>query len=247
MEQMPSTYTLKPGDTFYKLSEQFRTTVQSLMELNPHLNPYNLRVGDRVMIIPEPALRQRMAQAIKNMYSKGEVDLSDDMRRAWLEHMLWTRLLVISITDDLGDKAETENRLLRNPYDIGKIYRKYYPAGAVSNLERLLTEHLTIGGALISAAHEGQTQRAEALNKRWYQNADQLALAYAALNPNYNAGEVRRLLHTHLDQTNREVALRLAGDYRRDVANFDQIEDHGLHMADYFTQGIVRQFPRRFA
>lgn len=44
------THTIKPGDTLYLLAEQYRTTVPSIVLMNPGINPYNLKVGEKLKI-----------------------------------------------------------------------------------------------------------------------------------------------------------------------------------------------------
>ncbi len=44
-------YTIRPGDTLYQLAMTYNTTVQAIMNLNPGLDPNNLRVG-QVICIP---------------------------------------------------------------------------------------------------------------------------------------------------------------------------------------------------
>ncbi len=44
-------YTIKSGDTFYKLAQTYRTTVEAIMALNPGVDPYNLQIG-QVICIP---------------------------------------------------------------------------------------------------------------------------------------------------------------------------------------------------
>lgn len=45
-------YRVQEGDTLYKLSRQFHTTVTELILLNSGVNPYNLREGMRLTICP---------------------------------------------------------------------------------------------------------------------------------------------------------------------------------------------------
>ena len=54
------------------------------------------------------------------------------------------------------------------------------------------------------------------------------------------------MLYTHLDLTKEELANRLAGRYVEDVNSFNRVEQEAMMMADYFVNGIVRQFPDRF-
>lgn len=43
-------YTLKPGDTLYNLAIQFRIPVRAILSHNPGLDPYNLQVGQQIVL-----------------------------------------------------------------------------------------------------------------------------------------------------------------------------------------------------
>jgi LysM repeat protein len=39
-----------PGDTLYSIARATGTTVEKLLELNPHVDPYNLQVGQNICL-----------------------------------------------------------------------------------------------------------------------------------------------------------------------------------------------------
>ena len=45
-------YTIKAGDTLYKLAIEYNTTVEAIMRVNPGIDPNNLRIG-QIICIPE--------------------------------------------------------------------------------------------------------------------------------------------------------------------------------------------------
>jgi hypothetical protein len=51
----------------------------------------------------------------------------------------------------------------------------------------------------------------------------------------------------HLDTTLDEAVARLTGDWAADVAAYDRVHTHILHMADVLSDGIIAQFPSAFA
>lgn len=171
-----------------------------------------------------------------------QMSLICKMRHVWLQHVYWTRMLLISIADRLGDESAVTERLLQNPNDIARIFAGFYSQDAASTIAQLLTEHLQIGAALITALRDGKTAEADKLSREWYANADKMAEAFAGLNPYYNKEELRRMLYTHLDLTTQEVAKRLARSYPMDIEAFGEVENKALAMADYFSSGLMRQF-----
>lgn len=50
-----------------------------------------------------------------------QVNLLKHMNLVWEQHIMWTRMLLISIADNLGDLDATRTRLLENPKDIADI------------------------------------------------------------------------------------------------------------------------------
>lgn len=47
-------YTIRPGDTFYKLSQQFNVPLQAIIDANPGVDPNNLQIG-QIVCIPQAA------------------------------------------------------------------------------------------------------------------------------------------------------------------------------------------------
>ena len=43
-------YTIKSGDTLFKLAKTYNTTVEAIMAINPGINPNNLQIGQRICI-----------------------------------------------------------------------------------------------------------------------------------------------------------------------------------------------------
>ena len=174
------------------------------------------------------------------------INLTNDMRNVWMEHVYWTRMLIISIAEKLRDEKDVTTRLLQNPDDIADIYSEYYPASTAKTISDLLTEHLKIGAALITALRDNDSAKAEELDRQWHVNADQIADAFSSINPYYNREILHNMLNTHLDLTTQEAVMRIMENYPADIATFGKVEQEALEMADYFTGGITRQFPQLF-
>jgi len=244
----PLLYTIQQGDNLYHLAKFYQTSVSSILSLNPHTDPYDLQIGTQLKICPGEHYGKEPLQPMSPIHPSlsAQIDLLNRMRTVWMQHVYWTRMLLISIADRLKDLSAVTARLLQNPYDIAGIYAAYYPSEAVNLIARLLTEHLQIGAALITALRDKQTAAADRLNRQWYQNADKMSEAFASISPYYNLDELRKMFYTHLDLTTKEVSLRLAKHYQDDIKAFGNVEQEALSMADYFSKGIMKQFPQEF-
>lgn len=159
---------------------------------------------------------------------------------------MWTRMLLISIAENLKDLDATQAWLLRNPKDIANIFMQYYGINIANQIERLLTEHLVIGKKLIVALKNKDQKEANELNRKWYQNADEMAEFFSKINPFYSKEEVRKMFYEHLKLTSDEVEARLRGDYVADINAYDVVQKEILKMSSFFVRGIVMQFPNIF-
>lgn len=234
----PILYVIKPGDTLFSLANKFGVSVQDIINSNVAIDPYNLRVGQQIYIYPRLPSNY--------WWSIRQVDLLKRMNLAWEQDIMWTRMLLISIAEDLKDLDTTEKRLLQNPKDIADIFRRYYGNTTANKIENLLTEHLAIGKDLIVALKNNNQKLAKELTEKWYNNADEMAEAFSSINPFYPKEKVRDMLYDHLELTTDEVTARLRKDYTADIAAFDKVQQEILKMSQFFVEGIFKQFPNAF-
>lgn len=218
---------------------KYCTTVQELIHDNLALDPYNLRIGQQIYIYPH-------CDSMNFCISPREVILLKNMNLVWEQHIMWTRMLLISIAENLNDLEATKTRLLENPIDIANIFRRYYGNNVASIIQKLLTEHLVIGQDLIVALKNNNQNLTKELTDKWYRNADDMARAFSSINPFYPEEEVRNMLYEHLRLTTEEVTARLGKDYSADIRAFDLVQKEILDMSQFFVDGIVRQFPNQF-
>ena len=176
-----------------------------------------------------------------------QIALREGMRLLWEDHIVWTRLAVISLTTGTPDTDATVARLLKNQTDIGNAVKPFYGKAAGKELTRQLTQHILIAADLIAAAKAGDQAKLAEESARWQRNADAVAGVLNSVNPRYfNLAALKAEMRMHLKLTTEEVVARLQGKWVADVAAYDKIHRHILHMSDYLSDGIVKQFPARF-
>lgn len=180
--------------------------------------------------------------------STGQEELRTQLRKLWADHVFWTRLYIISAVDGLADADVAAKRLLGNQDDIGNAVRPVYGDAAADRLTSLLRDHITGAAALLTAAKSGDQSATEKASTAWYANADQIADFLASANPDHwPQADLRAGMTMHLDQTLTEAKARMSGDYAADVLAFDEIFKHMMDFSDLLANGIVAQFPDKFA
>jgi len=185
-------------------------------------------------------------QASTMTKTPSQVELNRKLRSLWEQHIYWTRLAVNSIVGDLPDQNETIRRLLRNPTDFAAALQPFYGPVIAAQFAELFRDHLTIAAELVQALRTGNSTVAADAQKRWFANADDIAVFLGRMNPYWSTEEWRSMMYEHLRLLSSSVTARIAGNYAENIALNDRIEPQALDMADVMTMGIVHQFPMAF-
>ena len=260
-------HTIQAGDSLYKLSRQYHTTVTELILGNPGVNPYNLQIGMQLFICPGEGYVPpqnpgggnmgggtgnpgggSMGGGTGNPGSNNETEseredsilrLNEDMRLAWLNHVYWTRMYLMSAVADNADQQAVEERLLETADEITDVFARYLPIATTRQLRNLLTEHIEIAGQIIQALKAKNMSDYDALVKEGYRNANQMAALFASHNPYFESRETRNMLLNHLDLTREEIEQQVNGEYEQSIDVFRDVEQQALAMADYFARGLL--------
>lgn len=179
--------------------------------------------------------------------SSSSAQLHDAMRKLWSDHVVWTRLYIIAAAAGDASAPTAAARLLRNQEDIGNAIAPYYGSAAGARLTDLLKQHILIAVDLVTAAKAGDNAKVSDADRRWKANADDIATFLSGANPNWPKATLLSMLNQHLALTTQEATARLQGRWNDDASTFDSIFSQALMMADALSDGIVKQFPARFA
>jgi hypothetical protein len=173
--------------------------------------------------------------------------LKQDMRKLWTDHVVWTRDYIIAALADQPDAQAAANRLMKNQEDIGGAVGKMYGAAAGQQLTTLLKEHISIAVDLIKAAKAGDKAGQQDADAKWQRNGVAIADFLSKANPHWPRATLVDLMKGHLSTTTNEVVARLNKNWEEDVRAFDEVYRHILMMSDALSDGIVKQFPDKFA
>ncbi len=175
-----------------------------------------------------------------------QVSLQLALRRLWSDHVIWTREYVVAAIANAPDASAAAGRLLANQEHLGRAIVPFYGEPAGQALTDLLKQHILIAVDLIEAAKAGEADRFADADRRWDDNARDLAALLSSANPNWPEHDVLDLLRQHLKLTKDEATARLERRWEDDVEAFDQIFTEILTVTDVLSAGLVKQFPDRF-
>ncbi|WP_211244222.1 hypothetical protein [Actinospica robiniae] len=194
----------------------------------------------------QPSFAAEHASAAGSV-SASALRLHDQMRELWDDHITYTRLAIVSFAGDLPDLGPTETRLLQNQTDLGNAFKPFYGNAAGNHLTSLLRVHILTAVDILVAAKAGDAAKLAAAERAWYDNANEIADFLHSLNPrHWSDADLRAMMKHHLDLTLKEAGDRLEGHYAQDIADFDQVHQQVLGMADMLSDGIIEAFPRDF-
>ncbi|WP_342468428.1 hypothetical protein [Ureibacillus sp. FSL K6-3587] len=172
--------------------------------------------------------------------SKNESDFMAMNRLLWMEHVNWTRMIIISIVFQLPDLPFVQKRLLQNATDLGNCLRPFYGNQIADAYAQLIKEHLVIAAELVTAAVKGDTGTVNAKEKEWYENADAIVLFLSRINPYLSKDILKEMFYTHLELTKNEAVTMIQQNFQADIDVFDEIETEIL--SDLIASAIVMQF-----
>jgi hypothetical protein len=175
-----------------------------------------------------------------------EAKLRANMRQLWEDHITYTGLYAIAAIDGGLDANTIAARLLHNQDEIGNAIKPYYGDAAGNKLGSLLRDHILLAAEVVKDAKAGDSGAMDAANKKWFQNADDIAAFLSSANPNWPQKALQDMLHTHLQGVTDQVVALLKHDTAGLSAAYDKNAQHMMMMADALTSGIVKQFPDKF-
>lgn len=203
-------------------------------------------LGVSVMPVTADAAARNKKSSHKQCFTPSVIELKDNLRMRWSDHVIWTKNYIVSAFANSEDKEKVLARLLQNQQEIGNIYKPYYGEAVGDKLAQLLREHILIAGKVVAAVIAGNQTDLEKYNKEWYNNADDIANFLSAHNPKYSYEQLKEMLHEHLELITDDVTARAKKDWDAEVVAFDKGLEHIIMFGDLLTEGIVKQFPDKF-
>lgn len=183
---------------------------------------------------------------ISKSIPESELKLREALGSLWNDHVVWTHEYLVSAINDLPNLEIVTNRLLKNQDDLGQSIVPFYGKDAGKRLAQLLREHILIAADLVKAAKDGNDKKFKNIDVRWHNNAKEIAQFLSKANPNWPMADMVKMLNEHLSLTAQSASAQLKKNWKEDVRLYDEIRKQIEHMSVDFSNGIVKQFPKKF-
>jgi len=174
--------------------------------------------------------------------SATKIQLQTIMNKLWIEHVMWTRLYMLSSLYNIGSSNITADRLMQNQSDIGKSIGVFYGNDNGDKLTKLLKEHINIAVQIIHALKTGDQQANDTLTIQWKNNAVDIAHFFSSINPYIKFSHMGNMFQSHLNLTTQELLAVYYRDWGGDVKVYDKIVLNALDMSRTLTSAICKQF-----
>src|SRR5687767_5095469 len=133
------------------------------------------------------------------------VVLRESMRKLWADHVIWTRQYIVAAVAGDPSAQAASVRLLKNQEDIGNAVVPFYGSAAGATLTDLLKQHILIAVDLVTAAKAGDNAKQATADRRWRDNAAEIATFLSNANPNWARQTLLDMLNQHLALTTQEA------------------------------------------
>jgi hypothetical protein len=150
----------------------------------------------------------------------------------------WTRAYLVSRFIGVGFYQEVFSRLYKIPQDFGGIFQLIFGNKASEAFTQLLSTQIILKRDFIEAEISGNVNAANDNYTKLYQNANDMAIFLASINPFWDETQWRNLMYTYLNRTIEEITTFLTGNYSTNIDIYDRLLTHSDAIGDYLSQGI---------
>lgn len=171
-----------------------------------------------------------------------QVELSNTIRRLWVDNSQWIRALVYSVFFNIGDRAAIEVRLNRVADQFAELFTRYYGPEAGDRIRVNYLMYIQALEGMIEAYRNNDATAVQGYREQLYQIADNLAQYYAQLNRYWDQATLQVMLYELINNTESEIAHIGTSDFAQEIEAHDRLMDQAYRLSDELTTGINRQF-----
>ncbi len=176
------------------------------------------------------------------------IDLRLAMRNLWGDHIFWIRNVVL--TTKLGDKEAAkaaDQQVVENAKAIAGAVVPFYGKAAGDKLFTLLAGHYGSVKDFMTAEYAADKAGMDSAKTKMINNAKEIAAFLSSANPNWSEQLLLSALGSHGALHMNQIEEVNAKDFAAEAKTWEQEKAQVFQIADVLSDGIVKQFPQKFA
>lgn len=169
------------------------------------------------------------------------------LRDLWVGHVFWVRAVVVeSLAHNDTAVSVAEKEVVANAKEIGAAIEPFYGKEASEKLFTLLAGHYGAIKQYLEATLAGSKESQDVAFKALVGNAGEIAKFLSGANPKLPYDALNGLLVAHGTHHVQQILQLKAGDYAEEAKTWNAMKNHMYVIADALTDGLVKQFPKKF-
>ncbi len=171
-----------------------------------------------------------------------QVELSNSIRRSWMDLARYLRSLILSYTLNLGNQAAIEERLKGIATGAQTQFSQFYGPQVGDRIKQIYLDYFHSVHELIKAYLANNQEDIRLYRELMYGNADEVSQLLASVNRYWDRATLQAMLYVLVNDTEKQIANLVSGNYVQDVESYDEYVDEIYRISDELTYGLFQQF-----
>lgn len=234
MKCQMTVHEIQKGDTLYKLAKQYKTTVPLILLANPGVNPYNLRVGDKLNICEGKRFEEKQGL--------DELQIVSDFNKVVYQYLGFLQLYMASFSGTEERTEQSLEYLLEVPGELATIYSAFYPVSMTSRLSQIFTAYTEKLADYARAVYTGERQNISALRNEIDEQAVKIGEFLEKQNDKYISRQISDFLQSLNGAVEEATKQSREGNLRKELFVYQEMGEQGTLFARVLADGIIEQF-----
>jgi hypothetical protein len=169
--------------------------------------------------------------------------LYDEIRRLFIERAIASRQKLICNIDNLHDSQSADRKLEAVADSFGSLLIQYYNEDVGHEVSSIMKQHNTMNDKMVTAISEGDQQKTDSKEEERRRDAHNVAQYLCNLNPYWKIDEFEsHIYEACIKPVKQQAQARANRNFDEDESIIGKAYAQSVRLADYISQGLVRQF-----
>ena len=169
----------------------------------------------------------------------GEMNLIFRARLIWRNLSTWMLIYLASLFGNYGNQQEIRDQIYTIPADYVNVMKMVFGEQVAEHYSTLLTVYVANLVTFFESMRDGNQEEIDRHIKQLRESIDQRAAFLAQINPYWQEGTWRMLLHGANNLLIEMAITYMRGEYKGNIDVYSRLLDHTNVIGDYFSQGIM--------